>query len=72
MFRLVSLEPLIQVKTIKTNTLLSDWNFCQVRAHLAIEAVYVDPEITRAIAQSDQSRHDFHCLNQLPSLIGLS
>jgi hypothetical protein len=50
--------PGIQFKSVEGNALPADADFSQMRPYLRIEAVAVHADVTRGIAEAEQSRRD--------------
>jgi len=47
---LIVVGPGIEVKTIESDPLRTDWDYREARANVAIEAIFVHSEIGRGVA----------------------
>jgi hypothetical protein len=52
---LIFLEPLVKVKSVKTDTLRADWYFNQMWAYLRVESIFVHAQIGWGVAKADHS-----------------
>jgi hypothetical protein len=53
---LIVVGPGIEVKPVKGDPLGADWDRGEERTNLAIEAIFVHPEVRRGVAQSNEAR----------------
>ena len=53
---LIVVGPGIEVKTVESDSLRTDWDRVQERTDVAIEAIFVHAEIRRGVAQADETR----------------
>jgi hypothetical protein len=61
------IDPRVQVKTIISDSLLTDWNLNEIRAHFLIETVGVHPQVEGGVPQPDQSWKDVSAHLELPT-----
>ena len=57
---LIVIRPGVQINAIKRDALRADGNHCDVRSHVAIEAVLVHAQVQRRIAQANETRVGFN------------
>jgi hypothetical protein len=55
---LMLIGPGIQVKAVEGDSLRSDWDDGQARAHFSIEPVLVHSEVRGRVSQTDEARRD--------------
>jgi hypothetical protein len=55
---LIVVGPGIEVKPVKGDSLRADRDRGEKRTHLAIEAIFIHPEIQGGIAQPDEARQE--------------
>jgi hypothetical protein len=48
--------PGIQVKAVESDSLRSDWNDGQARAHFSVEAILVHAEVGGRVSETDEAR----------------
>ena len=53
---LILVRPSVEVNAVECDALRADRNHCDVRTHVAIEAVLVHAQVLRRIAQANETR----------------
>jgi hypothetical protein len=55
---LIVVGPGIEVKTVESDSLCTDWDHCEGWTNVAIETIFVHAEIRRGVAQPDETRQE--------------
>ena len=56
----IVVDPGIEFKPVEANSLLANWDFCQVRSDLSIKPVAIHADVPRCVPEADDPREHSH------------